>query len=67
MAKQKLFHIVKRDHLGFGYKLLADEFADEQMSSDEPPEGFEPPPPEDDEEYSYGNDDYSESNDFDYQ
>lgn len=44
-----------------------DEFADEQMSSDEPPEGFEPPPPEDDEEYSYGNDDYSESNDFDYQ
>lgn len=22
MAKQKLFHIVKRDHLGFGYKLL---------------------------------------------
>lgn len=44
-----------------------DEFANEQMSSDEPPEGFEPPPPEDDEEYSYGNDDYSESNDFDYQ
>ncbi len=44
-----------------------DEFADEQMPSDEPPEGFEPPPPEDDEEYSYGNDDYSESNDFDYQ
>jgi DNA primase len=28
------------------------------MSSDEPPEGFEPPPPsDDDEEYSYGNDD----------
>jgi DNA primase len=36
---------------------VPDEFANEQMSSDEPPEGFEPPPPEDDEEYSYGNDD----------
>ena len=36
-----------------------DEFAEEQMPSDEPPEGFEPPPPSDDDEeaYSYGNDD----------
>ncbi len=41
-----------------------DEFAEEQMPSDEPPEGFEPPPPEDDEEYSYGSDD-NMSNDFD--
>ena len=41
-----------------------DEFAEEQMSSDEPPEGFEPPPPEDDEEFSYGGDD-NMSNDFD--
>ena len=41
-----------------------DEFAEEQMRSDEPPEGFEPPPPEDDEEYSYGSDD-NMSNDFD--
>ena len=41
-----------------------DEFAEEQMPSDEPPEGFEPPPPEDDEEYSYGGDD-NMSNDFD--
>ena len=40
------------------------EFAEEQMSSDEPPEGFEPPPPEDDEEYSYGGDD-NMGNDFD--
>ena len=41
-----------------------DEFAEEQMPSDEPPEGFEPPPPEDDEEYSYGGDD-NMGNDFD--
>ena len=41
-----------------------DEFAEEQMSADEPPEGFEPPPPEDDEEYSYGGDD-NMGNDFD--
>ena len=41
-----------------------DEFAEEQMPNDEPPEGFEPPPPEDDEEYSYGGDDNMD-NDFD--
>ena len=45
-----------------------EEYVDEQMPNDEPPEGFEPPPPEDDEEYSYGNDDFNEeSNDFEYQ
>ncbi len=43
-----------------------DEFAEEQMPNDEPPEGFEPPPPSDDDEeaYSYGSDD-NMGNDFD--
>ena len=40
------------------------DYAEEQMSAEEPPEGFEPPPPEDDEEYSYGGDD-NMGNDFD--
>ena len=39
------------------------EYAEEPMSAEEPPEGFEVPPPADDEEYSYGDDDMS--NDFD--
>ena len=42
----------------------SENFSEEQMSADEPPEGFEPPPPEDDEEYSYGGDD-NMGNDFD--
>ena len=41
-----------------------ENYSEEQMPNDEPPEGFEPPPPEDDEEYSYGGDD-NMSNDFD--
>ncbi|WP_405342389.1 DNA primase [Fibrobacter sp.] len=41
-----------------------ENFTEEQMSAEEPPEGFEPPPPEDDEEYSYGGDD-NMGNDFD--
>ena len=41
-----------------------ENYSEEQMPNDEPPEGFEPPPPEDDEEYSYGSDD-NMSNDFD--
>jgi DNA primase len=41
-----------------------ENYSEEQMPNDEPPEGFEPPPPEDDEEYSYGGDD-NMGNDFD--
>ena len=41
-----------------------ENYSEEQMPTDEPPEGFEPPPPEDDEEYSYGGDD-NMGNDFD--
>ena len=41
-----------------------ENYSEEQMPADEPPEGFEPPPPEDDEEYSYGGDD-NMGNDFD--
>lgn len=44
-----------------------ENYSEEQMPNDEPPEGFEPPPPEDDEEYSYGNDDFNaDSDDFGY-
>ena len=44
-----------------------ENYSEEQMPADEPPEGFEPPPPEDDEEYSYGNDDFNaDSDDFGY-
>ncbi len=45
----------------------SENYSEEQMPADEPPEGFEPPPPEDDEEYSYGNDDFNaDSDDFGY-
>ena len=43
---------------------VPENYSEEQMPADEPPEGFEPPPPEDDEEYSYGGDD-NMGNDFD--
>jgi DNA primase len=48
-------------------EFASENYSEEQMPSDEPPEGFEPPPPEDDEEYSYGNDDFNaDSDDFGY-
>lgn len=43
---------------------VPENYSEEQMPADEPPEGFEPPPPEDDEEYSYGGDN-NMGNDFD--
>lgn len=45
-------------------EFASENYSEEQMPADEPPEGFEPPPPEDDEEYSYGGDD-NMGNDFD--
>ena len=45
-------------------EFASENYSEEQMPADEPPEGFDPPPPEDDEEYSYGGDD-NMGNDFD--